>query len=64
MSSLKEYIHSIKTMMTEMYEVFKGQSLGNVTLTLALTYIPINVEGENDTYTATEDPLSHTEEET
>nr|GEW95412.1 hypothetical protein [Tanacetum cinerariifolium] len=43
-------------MMTEMYEVFKGQSLGSVTLTLALTHILANVEGENDTNTASEDP--------
>ncbi|GJV09617.1 hypothetical protein Tco_1351158 [Tanacetum coccineum] len=35
-----------------------------VTLTLALTHIPANVEGENDTNTATEDPLSYTERET
>ncbi|GJT17410.1 hypothetical protein Tco_0876116 [Tanacetum coccineum] len=39
MSSPKEDLHSINPMMTEMYEVFKGQSLGNVTLTLALTHI-------------------------
>ncbi|GJZ44040.1 hypothetical protein Tco_0591295 [Tanacetum coccineum] len=64
MSSLKEDTHSIKTMMTEMYEVFKGQSSGSVTPTLALTHIPANVEGENDTNTATEDPPSHTEGET
>ncbi|GKD40162.1 hypothetical protein Tco_1260369 [Tanacetum coccineum] len=35
-----------------------------VTPTLALTHIPANVEGENTTNTATEDPPSHTEEET
>ncbi|GJU32325.1 hypothetical protein Tco_1175914 [Tanacetum coccineum] len=45
-------------MMTEMYEVFKGQSSSSVTLTLALTHIPANVEGENATNTATEDPPS------
>ncbi|GKE33423.1 hypothetical protein Tco_1452745, partial [Tanacetum coccineum] len=38
-----------------------GQSSGSVTPTLALTHIPANVEGENATNTATEDPLSHTE---
>ncbi|GKD22783.1 hypothetical protein Tco_1224486, partial [Tanacetum coccineum] len=43
MSSLKEDTLSIKTMMTEMYEVFKGQSSGSVTPTLALTHIPANV---------------------
>ncbi|GJW88461.1 hypothetical protein Tco_0163801 [Tanacetum coccineum] len=64
MSSLKEDTHSIKTMMTKMYAVFKGQSLGSVTPTLALTHIPANVEGENDNNTAIEDPLSHTEGET
>ncbi|GJX62773.1 hypothetical protein Tco_0295673 [Tanacetum coccineum] len=64
MSSLKEDTHSIKNMITEMYEVFKGQSLGSVTLTLALTHIPANVEGENETNTATEEPPSHTEGET
>ncbi|GJS58954.1 hypothetical protein Tco_0653738 [Tanacetum coccineum] len=64
MSSLKEDTLSIKTMMTEMYEVFKGQSLGSVTLTLALTHILANVEGENATNTSTEDPPSHTEGET
>ncbi|GJT68517.1 hypothetical protein Tco_1019997 [Tanacetum coccineum] len=43
-------------MMTEMYEVFKGQSSGSVTLKLALTHILANVKRENDTNTATEDP--------
>ncbi|GJY32467.1 hypothetical protein Tco_0416936 [Tanacetum coccineum] len=64
MSSLKEDTHSIKTMMTEMYEVFKGQSSGSVTPTLTLTHIPANIEGENDTNTAIEDPPSLTEGET
>ncbi|GJW28115.1 hypothetical protein Tco_0044990 [Tanacetum coccineum] len=64
MSSLKEDTHSIKNMMTEMYKVFKGQSSGSVTPTLALTHILANVEGENDTNTATKDPPSHTEGET
>ncbi|GJU85700.1 hypothetical protein Tco_1293246 [Tanacetum coccineum] len=41
-----------------------SQSLGSVTLTLALTHIPANVEGENTTNTATEDPPSHIEGET
>ncbi|GJW12238.1 retrovirus-related pol polyprotein from transposon TNT 1-94 [Tanacetum coccineum] len=35
-----------------------------VTPTLALTHIPANVEGENATNTATEEPHSHTEGET
>nr|GEZ28564.1 retrovirus-related Pol polyprotein from transposon TNT 1-94 [Tanacetum cinerariifolium] len=64
MSSLKDDTHSIKTMMTEMYEVFKVQSSGSVTPTLPLTHIPANVEGENATNTATEEPPSHTEGET
>ncbi|GJT12772.1 hypothetical protein Tco_0859814 [Tanacetum coccineum] len=64
MSSLKEDTHSIKTMMSEMYEVFKGQSSGSVTPTLSLTHILANVEGENATNTATEEPPSHTEGET
>ncbi|GJT37099.1 hypothetical protein Tco_0936964 [Tanacetum coccineum] len=41
-----------------------GQSLGSVTPTLALTHISANVEGENATNTATEDPPSYTERET
>ncbi|GKA99732.1 hypothetical protein Tco_0827726 [Tanacetum coccineum] len=61
MSSLMEDTHSIKNMMTKMYEIFKGQSSGSVTPTLALTHIPANVEGENATNTATEEPPSHTE---
>ncbi|GJW44025.1 hypothetical protein Tco_0072824 [Tanacetum coccineum] len=64
MSSLKEDIQSIKNMMTEMYEVFKGQSSYSVTPTLALTHIPTNVKGENTTNTAIEDHPSHTERET
>ncbi|GJT25260.1 hypothetical protein Tco_0895197 [Tanacetum coccineum] len=51
-------------MMTMMYEVFKGQSSGSVTPTLALTHIPANIEGENATNTATEEPPSHTKRET
>ncbi|GJW74944.1 hypothetical protein Tco_0134314 [Tanacetum coccineum] len=54
-------------MMAEMYAAFKGQPSsahsGSVTLTLALTHIPANVEGENATSTATEEPPSHTEGE-
>ncbi|GJY79444.1 hypothetical protein Tco_0485245 [Tanacetum coccineum] len=36
----------------------------SVTPTLTLTHIPANVEGENATNTATEEPPSHTEGET
>ncbi|GJU27676.1 hypothetical protein Tco_1166297 [Tanacetum coccineum] len=39
-----------------MYEVFKGQSSGSVALILALSHIPANVEGDNATQTATEEP--------
>nr|GEV23633.1 hypothetical protein [Tanacetum cinerariifolium] len=63
-SSLKEDTHSIKNMMTEMYEVLKGLSSGSVAPTLALTHMLTNVEGENATHTATEETLSHTEGET
>ncbi|GJS29275.1 hypothetical protein Tco_0489895 [Tanacetum coccineum] len=38
--------------------------LGSVTPTLALTHIPTNVEGENATNTASEEPPSHTKGET
>ncbi|GJT48957.1 hypothetical protein Tco_0975114 [Tanacetum coccineum] len=55
-------------MMTEMYAAFKGQPFsspsGSVASTLALTHITANVEGENATNTATEEPPSHTEGET
>ncbi|GKA52104.1 hypothetical protein Tco_0745300 [Tanacetum coccineum] len=64
MSSLKEDTHYIKNMMTEMYEVFKGQSSSSVTLTLALTHISTNVKGKNATNTTTKEPPSHTEGET
>ncbi|GJY98454.1 hypothetical protein Tco_0515364 [Tanacetum coccineum] len=40
------------------------QTLGSVHSNTSLTYILANVEGENDTNTATEDPPSHTERET
>ncbi|GJT82535.1 hypothetical protein Tco_1056877 [Tanacetum coccineum] len=47
MSTLKEDIHSIKTMITEMYEVFKGQSPGSVTSTLvSLTFQQIIDKGK------------------
>ncbi|GJS52895.1 hypothetical protein Tco_0626257 [Tanacetum coccineum] len=68
MSSLKEHKLSIKSMMNEMYAVFKGQPpsapSGSVTPTLALTHIPANIEGENATHTGTKEPPSHTEGET
>ncbi|GKE10425.1 hypothetical protein Tco_1413976 [Tanacetum coccineum] len=68
MSSLQEDIHSIKSMMIEMYATFKVQPSsapsGSVTPTLALTHIPANVEGENATNTATKEPPSHTKGET
>nr|GEW51752.1 hypothetical protein [Tanacetum cinerariifolium] len=65
--ALKVDTLSIKSMMTEMYQVFKGQSflspLHSVIFTLALTYILTNVEGENEPNTATEDISSLTGEE-
>ncbi|GJU96303.1 hypothetical protein Tco_1321059 [Tanacetum coccineum] len=66
MSSLKEDTHSIKNMMIEMYEAFKGQpsSSSSVTPTLDLTHFPANVEGENATTTTTEETPSHIDGET
>ncbi|GJW91640.1 hypothetical protein Tco_0169193 [Tanacetum coccineum] len=68
MSSLKEHTLSMKSMMTEMYQVFIGQSFlapsDSVTSTLALTHILANVEGENETNTATKAPPSYIEGET
>ncbi|GKA34271.1 hypothetical protein Tco_0720700 [Tanacetum coccineum] len=62
--SLKKDTSEIKSIMTEIYQAFKGQSFSapssSVTPTLALTHIPANVEGENATNTATEEPPSHT----
>ncbi|GJU09745.1 hypothetical protein Tco_1132141 [Tanacetum coccineum] len=52
-------------MMVEIYQAFKGQPSsapsGSVTPTLTLTHIPTNIEGENATNTATNEPPSHTE---
>ncbi|GJU38115.1 hypothetical protein Tco_1186469 [Tanacetum coccineum] len=66
-SSLKQDTSKIKSMMKEIYQAVKGQPSsvppGSVTPTLALTHIQANVEGENATHTATEDPPSHTEGE-
>nr|GEV55508.1 retrovirus-related Pol polyprotein from transposon TNT 1-94 [Tanacetum cinerariifolium]GEV76571.1 retrovirus-related Pol polyprotein from transposon TNT 1-94 [Tanacetum cinerariifolium] len=68
MSSLQEDTRSIKSMMTDMYNAFRGQSSlapsSSVTLTFALTNTLANVEGENTTHTATKEPPSHTEGET
>ncbi|GJY35384.1 hypothetical protein Tco_0420762 [Tanacetum coccineum] len=68
MSYLKEDTLSIKSMMTKMYQAFKGQSSStpssSVTSTLALTHIQVNIEGENEPNTTTEDPSSLTERET
>ncbi|GKA51729.1 hypothetical protein Tco_0744925 [Tanacetum coccineum] len=68
MSSLKEDTLSIKSIMTKMYQAFKGQSSSapssSVTSTLALTHIPINIEGEDKPNTTTEDPSSLIERET
>ncbi|GJV93330.1 hypothetical protein Tco_1541143 [Tanacetum coccineum] len=60
-SPLRQDTLEIKSMMVEIYHAFKGQPsstpLGSITPTLALTHIPANVEGENATNTATEEPL-------
>ncbi|GJX46498.1 hypothetical protein Tco_0271688 [Tanacetum coccineum] len=63
-SSLRKDTSEIKSMMVEIYQAFKGQPSstpsGSVTPTLTLTHIPTNVEGENATTTATEEPpFSH-----
>ncbi|GKD52262.1 hypothetical protein Tco_1281238, partial [Tanacetum coccineum] len=67
-SSLRQDTSEIKSMMVKIYQDFKGQPSstpsGSVTPTLALTHIPTNVEGENATNTATEEPPSHTKGET
>nr|GEV41472.1 hypothetical protein [Tanacetum cinerariifolium] len=65
---LRQDTSKINSMMTEIYQAFKGQpSLApsrSVTSTLALTNILANLEMENATNTATEKPPSHTEGET
>ncbi|GKA03191.1 hypothetical protein Tco_0675972 [Tanacetum coccineum] len=67
-SSLRKDNFKIKFIMTEMYATFHGQPSsapsGGVTLTLALTDIQANVEGENANTTTTEEPPSHTEGKT
>ncbi|GKC41274.1 hypothetical protein Tco_1058996 [Tanacetum coccineum] len=61
-SFLRQDTLDIKSMMVEIYQAFKGQPTltpsGSVTLTIALTHIPVNVEEENATTTATEEPPS------
>nr|GEX57883.1 hypothetical protein [Tanacetum cinerariifolium] len=63
MSSLHEEASSIKSIMTKMYNAFRGQSSSapssSVTSTFAITDTPTNIEGENATHTATEEPPSH-----
>nr|GFC44437.1 hypothetical protein [Tanacetum cinerariifolium] len=58
---------SIKSMITKMYNAFRGQSSlappSSVTLTFAITVRPANVEGENATHITTKEPPSHTEGE-
>ncbi|GJW49677.1 hypothetical protein Tco_0091028 [Tanacetum coccineum] len=62
-SSLRQDTLEIKSMITEIYQAFKGQPSSapssSVTPTLALTHIPANVEGENATNTASEETLLH-----
>nr|GEV56306.1 hypothetical protein [Tanacetum cinerariifolium] len=58
---------SIKSMMTEMYNAFRGQSSSapssSVTLTFSIIDTPANVERENTTHTVTKKPPSHTKGE-
>nr|GEX51452.1 reverse transcriptase [Tanacetum cinerariifolium] len=67
-TNITEDTSKIKSMMMEIYQAFKGQSSSasssSVTLTLILTNILENVDGGNATNTATEEPPSHTKEET
>nr|GEW97379.1 retrovirus-related Pol polyprotein from transposon TNT 1-94 [Tanacetum cinerariifolium] len=67
-SSLRQDTSKIKSMITEIYLAFKGQSSSapssSVIQTLALTNIPSNVKGDNATNTTTKEPPSHTEGET
>nr|GEW48785.1 hypothetical protein [Tanacetum cinerariifolium] len=66
--TLQEDTISIKSMMSEMYNAFRGQSSStpssNVTLTFSLTDTLANVERKNVTHTTTKEPPSHTERET
>ncbi|GJY26946.1 hypothetical protein Tco_0401672 [Tanacetum coccineum] len=67
-SAIKQDTVDIKSIMVKMYQDFKGQSVSpssiSVTSILALTHIAVNVKGENDANTTTEEPPSHTEGET
>nr|GEX29204.1 uncharacterized mitochondrial protein AtMg00810-like [Tanacetum cinerariifolium] len=65
---LKQDTSDIKSMMTKIYQSFKGQSstLSSSVpqTTLVITEGPITIWGENVTLVVTEKPLSHTEMET
>ncbi|GKB11409.1 hypothetical protein Tco_0845332, partial [Tanacetum coccineum] len=67
-TSLKQDTFEIKSMMTEIFNAFEGQSssdpLSNVpTTTLVITKGPATVTGENFAHTTTEEPPSQTEKE-
>nr|GEV42963.1 retrovirus-related Pol polyprotein from transposon TNT 1-94 [Tanacetum cinerariifolium] len=66
-SSLKKDTSDIKSMMTEIYQSFKGQSLAHSSSVpqtiLAITEEPANVEGDNVTQADTKEPPSHTKGE-
>ncbi|GKC76959.1 hypothetical protein Tco_1127733 [Tanacetum coccineum] len=66
-SSLKQDTSKIKSMMTEIYQVFKGQASTPSTsvppTTLAIFELPATIKGENDTQADIEEPPSHTEGE-
>ncbi|GJV92643.1 hypothetical protein Tco_1540456, partial [Tanacetum coccineum] len=66
-SSLRKENSDIKSMITEIYQSFKGQSSASLSsmpqTTLDIIEGPANVRGENVTQTDTKEPPSHTEGE-
>ncbi|GJV47429.1 hypothetical protein Tco_1437641 [Tanacetum coccineum] len=66
-SSLRKENSDIKSMITEIYQSFKGQSSASLSsmpqTTLDITEGPANVRGENVTQADTKEPPSHTEGE-
>ncbi|GJU69656.1 hypothetical protein Tco_1255915 [Tanacetum coccineum] len=66
-SSLRQDTSYIKSMMTDIYNAFKGQPFstpsGSVPATLDITIASTSVEGENVANTADKEHLSHTEGE-
>ncbi|GJY66024.1 putative reverse transcriptase domain-containing protein [Tanacetum coccineum] len=66
-SSLRQDTSDIKSVMTKIYNAFKGHPFsapsGSVPITLAITISPTTVEGENVANTIDEEPHSHTKGE-